>query len=35
MGIGISAGYGVGKDGNTLRLVPYVGVGVNYNLIEF
>ena len=35
MGIGISAGYGVGKDGNTLRLVPYVGVGLNYNLIEF
>lgn len=35
MGIGLSAGYGVGKDGSTLRFVPYVGVGLNYNLIEF
>lgn len=34
-GIGLSAGYGVGVDGNLVRLVPYIGLGVNYNLIEF
>lgn len=35
LGLGLSAGYGLGKDGNTIRLVPYIGVGLNYNLIEF
>ena len=30
-GIGIQAGYGVGRNG----LQPYVGVGVSYNLIRF
>ena len=34
-GIGLSTGYGLGKDGNVIRLLPYVGVGLNYNLIEF
>ena len=30
-GIGIQAGYGIGRNG----LQPYVGVGVSYNLIRF
>lgn len=30
-GIGIHAGYGIGKDG----LSPYVGIGVSYNLFGF
>lgn len=34
-GIGFSAGYGLGKDGNEIRLIPYIGIGFNYNLIEF
>lgn len=34
-GIGISAGYGVGQDGNTLKTIPYAGIGINYNLFEF
>jgi len=34
-GIGVSAGYGIGKDGTVVRLVPYIGLGINYNLIEF
>lgn len=35
VGIGISAGYGMGKDGNTIKILPYFGIGLNYNLIEF
>lgn len=34
-GIGVSLGYGVGKDGNALKLIPYFGLSANYNLIEF
>lgn len=34
-GIGFHGGYGLGKDGNVIRLVPYVGVGLNYNVLEF
>lgn len=34
-GIGLQTGYGLGKDGNVIRLLPYVGIGLNYNLIEF
>lgn len=30
-GIGVQAGYGVGKNGFT----PYVGIGVSYNIIRF
>lgn len=30
-GLGISAGYGMGKDG----LSPYIGVGISYNLLSF
>lgn len=34
-GLGLQTGYGLGKDGNVIRLMPYVGIGLNYNLIEF
>lgn len=34
-GIGLQTGYGIAKDGNTMRLAPYFGIGLNYNLIEF
>lgn len=34
-GIGLSAGYGIAKDGNSLKIVPYFGAGLNYNLFEF
>ena len=34
-GIGFNAGYGIGIDRNNVRLIPYVGVGLNYNLFEF
>lgn len=30
LGLGISAGYGINSD---LKLAPYVGVGINYNII--
>lgn len=35
LGIGIAAGYGITQHDNTLRTTPYVGIGLNYNLIEF
>lgn len=35
LGLGLSVGYGVAKDGNTLKMVPYFGAGLNYNLSEF
>ncbi len=35
LGIGIAAGYGITQHDNTLRTAPYVGIGLNYNLIEF
>jgi hypothetical protein len=34
-GIGLSVGYGLAKDGNALKAVPYFGAGLNYNLFEF
>ncbi|MCT4127942.1 hypothetical protein CMT75_08910 [Elizabethkingia anophelis] len=34
-GIGLSAGYGLAKDGTTIKAAPYFGIGLNYNLIEF
>lgn len=34
-GIGLSAGYGLAKDGTTIKASPYFGIGLNYNLIEF
>ena len=34
-GIGIQAGYGATLQNNMVRLSPYVGVGVTYNLISF
>lgn len=34
-GLGFQAGYGLAKDGTTLRALPYFGVGLNYNLVEF
>lgn len=30
-GLGVSAGYGIGSNG----LTPYIGLGINYNLINF
>lgn len=35
LGLGLNAGYGLGKEGNTIRAIPYIGIGLNYNLIEF
>lgn len=34
-GIGIQAGYGVGVSGGEVRGVPYVGVGISYNLFQW
>lgn len=34
-GIGIHAGYGIGLDNNCMRMHPYVGVGVSYNIINW
>ncbi|CAM3557697.1 MULTISPECIES: DUF6808 domain-containing protein [Elizabethkingia] len=34
-GFGLNAGYGIAKDGNTMKLLPYFGIGANYNLVEF
>lgn len=31
LGIGVQAGYGIGRNG----LQPYIGIGVSYNLIRF
>ena len=33
--LGLSAGYGVALAGDAVRLAPYVGVGVQYALIQF
>ena len=33
--LGVSAGYGVVLAGDAVRLAPYVGVGVQYALIQF
>lgn len=34
-GIGIHAGYGVSAVGNTVKLGPYLGVGISYNILVF
>lgn len=34
-GIGVSIGYGIFNQDNQLKTTPYVGVGLNYNLINF
>jgi len=34
-GFGLSAGYGAFKNEKNIQLAPFIGVGVNYNLIEF
>lgn len=34
-GIGLQAGYGLGISNNTLQPIPFIGLGLNYNLIEF
>lgn len=34
-GIGLQAGYGAYAAGGQVRLAPYLGVGISYNLIRF
>lgn len=34
-GLGFNAGYGLIKDGLAIKALPYMGVGINYNLLEF
>lgn len=34
-GIGVQAGYGACASGGQVRLAPYLGVGISYNLIRF
>lgn len=34
-GIGVQAGYGAYASGGQVRLAPYLGVGISYNLIRF
>lgn len=34
-GIGLQAGYGAYAAGGQVRLAPYIGVGISYNLIRF
>lgn len=34
-GIGISAGYGATLQDKTVRLSPYIGIGVSYNLLSW
>lgn len=34
-GIGVQAGYGATLDNNTIRLSPYIGVGISYNIFSF
>jgi hypothetical protein len=33
-GVGVQAGYGV-MVGNEVRLAPYVGVGISYNIVSW
>lgn len=35
LGLGLNVGYGLAKDGSQLKIVPYFGLGINYNFIEF
>lgn len=34
-GIGIQAGYGIGLNGGKVIGVPYIGIGISYDLIRF
>lgn len=34
-GIGIQAGYGIGLDGGKVTGVPYIGIGISYNILTF
>lgn len=34
-GIGIQAGYGIGLAGGKVTGVPYIGVGISYNILTF
>lgn len=34
-GIGIQAGYGIGLEGGKVTGVPYIGIGVSYNILTF
>lgn len=34
-GIGIQAGYGIGLAGGKVTGVPYIGIGVSYNILTF
>lgn len=34
-GIGIQAGYGIGLTGGKVTGVPYIGIGISYDLIRF
>lgn len=34
-GIGIQAGYGIGLNGGKVVGVPYIGIGISYDLIRF
>ena len=35
LGIGLQAGYGVTVDGRVVKMSPYVGVGLSYNILTF
>lgn len=35
LGIGIQTGYGVTMNQNVVKLSPYIGVGISYNIISF
>lgn len=34
-GIGIQAGYGIGLEGGKVTGVPYIGIGISYNILTF
>lgn len=34
-GLGVQAGYGVGLSDGKIRPVPYIGVGLSYNIVRF
>lgn len=34
-GIGVQAGYGATLNNNTVKLAPYIGVGISYNIITW
>lgn len=34
-GIGIQAGYGIGLTGGKVTGVPYIGIGISYNILTF